>query len=122
MLYFQNVIFILIFGDTFGSLLIKKSAENLPVSSYVKQLVLELGAKDSNTHDVAIFHFHSFENAKQKVRDLYDDISKEIPDNVAVHISPLDRIVEDRNLRAASLSIIISDSLDFVRYSISSFT
>lgn len=93
---------------SFGSLLSVKRNENQKVSSYVKDLVSDFNVKDKNTHDVALFCISKSKWSKLKVEDIFEDISKAVSD-FPVHSSPLNKVIEDRNLRVSSFTIIVSD-------------
>lgn len=92
-----------------GSVLSEENKESSLVPSYVKALISDFHLNDKNTHDVAIIPLSKFIISSQKVHDLSKDIHKAIPDDFAVHLPPIGKVVEDRNLRVASFTIIISD-------------
>lgn len=83
--------------------------DNQLISAYIKGLIVDFELKDQSTHDVAIFQLNSFESSKQRVDDLSEDIRRNVPDSSPVHFSPLNQMIEDRNLRVAAFNIIVSD-------------
>lgn len=97
-----------------GSLLGVKSDDNQAISLYVKNLVSDFDLSDPSTHDVAINRLSSSDMTKQKVHDMYEDIRMVIPKTMPVHESPVDNMIENRNLRPAAFNIIVSDVSDAV--------
>lgn len=84
-------------------------SENVLITGFVGNLLRNFDSTDSSIKDVGIFRVNFFLRSSRKIDDLREDIHALIPKSMAVHSSPVDRIVENRNLKVSSLIVIISD-------------
>lgn len=89
--------------------LLAVETENQLISSYINALIKDLQLNDRSTHDVVMIQFNKFGNLNQRNRNILEDIRRAIPDSTPVHFPPVNKVIEDRNLRVASLNIIVSD-------------
>ena len=108
------VIFLILRGSN-GNLLEVDSDRDKVVLSYINHLINDLNARDSNTHDIAIFQLEQFGESKKQANDLIDDIIAAVSGSNPVLFPPTNVLVENRNLRDSSLTIIVSDITDNVR-------
>lgn len=89
---------------------------NYLISRFIKNLLREFELGNSRINDLGIFRISKFGRSSQRIDDLYEDVYDAIPWTMPVHYSPLDKIVENRNLRVSSFIIIISDVANEVNF------
>lgn len=88
--------------------------ETKSIASYINKLMMDFDAKSSSTNDVAVLKLNKVEGSNDYVDYLYEDICKSIPKSMPLHLPPMQAVVEYRNLRPSSFTIIVSDESNFV--------
>ena len=109
------MIFCLLIGLTSGSLLQMEKDKNENIFSYVKSLVYDVDMKDpSSFKDVALMALSKPGTENKEVGEIFKGICRVISETVAI-ISP-SLNTEYRNLRKASLVIIVSNDPEMVSW------
>lgn len=91
-----------------GNLISVEKNNNSAISSYIHNLLAEYETKTKSTNDVVVFKMNKVDSLSDEVDDLYEGICKSIPKSMPFHLSPLGVVVEYRNLRPTSFTIIVS--------------
>lgn len=84
------------------------------IVSYIHNLLADYETKSTSTHEVAIFNLKKVDSLSDDVDYLFEEICKSIPKSMPLHLSPMQKIVEYRNLRPTSFTVIVSDESNFV--------
>lgn len=92
------------------------NAQYEELSNYVKDLVKNFDVTTHETHDILIVKFQTSKELsnRQDIEDITSSLVKVIPDSTPLILCPTTQFIENRNLRPASFTIIISDETNGV--------
>lgn len=85
------------------------------ISSYIRDIMDQINSQSHATNDVVILRLIQFRRMKRTIDDIYDAIITKIPKENVITTPAFNQIVENKQMRKASVIIIISDSYNTVR-------
>lgn len=105
----QVLVICLIFKVSKGNLISVEKNSSLVIASYIQELMTDYETKSKSTSDVFVFKLKKVNSLSDDVDDLFVGICKSIQNSMLLHLSPFGTLVENRNLRLATFTVIISD-------------